>query len=204
VDFSIMAVPPCPSTAQKIAILIAVLFPLIALPLAIRRRRLGAAFTLVPMLAGGAAAYVQLGRVLLVMALTTTRAVAALSAGVAETQVPLIAGVCSSVLTALIAAFVARRHPDAAQPNRIALWIAVVACAVVAVEPPFTVFVRFASYELFTIAAAFVGVGAIAALIASRGAAARPLLIAAACEACIGVEAWLVLRHFAHIAIYGR
>ncbi len=86
-----MAVPPCPSTAQKIAILIAVLFPLIALPLAIRRRRLGAAFTLVPMLAGGAAAYVQLGRVLLVMALTTTRAVAALSAGVPETQVPLIA-----------------------------------------------------------------------------------------------------------------
>ena len=109
------------------------------------------------------------------------------------------------MLTALIAAFVAWRHANATQQNRIALWIAVAACAVVAIEPPFTfVFVRYASYELSTIVTAFVAVGAIAALIASRGAAARPLLIAAACEACVGVEAWLVLRHFEHIAIYGR
>jgi hypothetical protein len=205
VDFSITGITPCPSTAQKIAIQIAVLFPLIALPLAIRRRRLGPAFTLVPMLIGGAAAYLELGRILSVMALATTRVGAAIAAGLATAQVSLLAGVCASVLTALIAAFVARRHPNAAQQNRIALWIAVVACAVVVVEPPFTfVFVRYASYELFTIVAAFVGVGAIAALIASRGATARPLLIAAACEACVGVEAWLVLRHFEHIAIYGR
>jgi hypothetical protein len=205
VDFSITGVTPCPTTAEKIAVAVAVLFPLIALPLAIQCRRLGPAFTLVPMLAGGAAAYVQLGTVLLVMALTTTRVGAAVAAGLATAQVSLLAGVCASVLTALIAAFVARRHPNAAQPNRIALWVAVVACAVIAVEPPFTfVFVRYASYELFTIVAAFVAVGAIAALIASRGAAARPLLIAAACEACVGVEAWLVLRHFERIAIYGR
>ena len=139
------------------------------------------------------------------MALSGSPSVTAIAAGLAEAQQPLLAGVCASVLTALIAAFVARRHPDAAQPNRIALWIAVAACAVVAVEPPFMfVFVRYASYELFAIVAAFVAVGAIAALIASRGAAARPLLIAAACEACVGVEAWLVLRHFEHIAIYGR
>src|SRR5438067_10192805 len=139
------------------------------------------------------------------MALSGSPSVPATSAGLADAQRPLIAGVCSSMLTALIAAFVAWRHANATQQNRIALWIAVAACAVVAIEPPFTfVFVRYASYELSTIVTAFVAVGAIAALIASRGAAARPLLIAAACEACVGVEAWLVLRHFEHIAIYGR
>ena len=157
------------------------------------------------MLVGGAEAYVELGRVLQSMALTGTRSVAAFSAGLADAQLSLMAGACASVLTAAIAAFVARRHPNAARPNRIALWIAVIACAAVAVEPPFTfVFVRYDSYELFTIVAAFVAAGAIAALIASRGAAARPLLIAAVFEACVGVEAWLTLRHFAHIAIYGR
>ena len=95
-------------------------------------------------------------------------------------------------------------------PNRILQSSAIAAAPITAMEPPFAfAFARYATTNplfmrgLLQGSVAVVLAGAICAVVASRGAAARLLLIAAACEAFVGLEAWLVLRHFWHIAVYG-
>jgi hypothetical protein len=88
--------------------------------------------------------------------------------------------------------------------------ILVVALVLAAAEPLFAIAVaRFAYDHLVAlwygveILAACCFAGTLAALFASRGAAVRPLLVAAAFAAGVGAEAWLVLHHFTRIAIYG-
>jgi|GEM_PF-4086148 len=200
----------CPSTEAKIAILVALLFPLVALPLALSARRLGVALMLVPLLLAAANAYLVLRHVLMGVALAGPRSVVALSAGVADAQTPLIAGSWSTVLCAGIAAFAARRRPAAARPRRIVLLIVIVALLLAAIEPLFAfVFARYAYEQLFALWYGVEGLAgclfaaALVTLFASRGAAVRPLLIAAAFALMVGAEAWLVRRHFAHIALYG-
>ncbi|HEY6138347.1 MAG TPA: hypothetical protein VI670_11340 [Thermoanaerobaculia bacterium] len=79
-----------------------------------------------------------------------------------------------------------------------------IAVAIAAIEPPFAlVFTRYASPALLIGASAFLLAAALIGLIASRGASAKPLLLAAACEAVIAAEAWLVMHRFANIAMHG-
>ena len=202
-------VTSCPSTGEKVGILVAVLFPLIALPMALRARRLG--FALVPLLVNAAVAFLQFRHVLRGLAMTGSRSVGGLAAGLATVQEPLIAGAGSAVICVLIAAFLAWRRPSAVRSGRIARTIVVAALLLAAAGPLFTfVVARFAYDDRVALwygvaaVAAFLFAATLATWFASRGAAVRPLLIAAASAAIIGAEAWLVLRHFAHIALTGH
>lgn len=207
---SLSSVTPCPTTVEKIGMLIALLFVFIALPIAVRRRRLGVALTLVPLLANGAVGYALLMRVMEVRAMIGRPSVAAISAGVASAQVPLMTGAAFAAATALLMAFFAWRRPSAERSNRLALAIALAGLALAAAEPLMAFpFARSTPASMVPVwyaleaAAAVTAIGTLAAVFASRGAAARPLLIAAAGEGAIGLEAWLVMRHFEQIALHG-
>lgn len=190
-----------PSWVVRLALLAALLFLAVGLPIAIRTRRLGIALAAFPLLVNGVATY--LGLVTVYEAKSRFPS-AALSAGLAEAQMSLLFGAAAAVVASLIAAISASRRPNDEKPNRVLLIIVVAAATITAVEPPFAlVFERYASRVLLISVAGFVFAGALAGLIASRGAAAKPLLIAGACEAAIGVEAWLAMRHFTHTAALG-
>ncbi len=184
----------------KIVFLATLLFLGAGLPMAIRKRRLGIALTAFPLLVNGAVAYLGMVRVWQVEAFST----AALFAGIAEAERSLLFGACAAVLASLVAAISAWRRPNAEKSNRVWLAIVIVAVAIAAIEPPFALaFTHYASPALLIGASAFLLAAALIGLIASRGASAKPLLFAAACEAAIGAEAWLAMHHFAKIAIQG-
>jgi hypothetical protein len=211
VDFSVAAIRGCPSTEVVLGLLVAILFPLIALPMALRARRLGFALMLVPLLVNAAVAFWTLRHVLEGLAITGSGSVAALSAGIASAQAPLITGSFAAALCAAIAAVAAWRRPSEQPSNRMVSAAVVTALLLAAIEPLFAlVFARYVYDHLvvFWDAAGVVAVGllagGIAALFASRGGAVRPLLLTAASAAIVGAEAWLVLRHFEHIALFGH
>ena len=187
-----------PATYVKLGVLITVLFPLIALPLV---RRFGFVVTLVPLLVDGGLACVGLRRVLMVLALTGGPSGAALAAGLAEAQVLVIAGACSTIVCAAVAAW---RRPAAASARPFAFAIALLAFA----EPLLAfVLARYADvhYVALWYTTGALGVclliGALAAFFASRGSAVRPLIVVAEVAAAVGAEAWFVMHHFQQIAL---
>jgi hypothetical protein len=209
VEFSI--VHACPPSEGRLGVLVAFLFPLIALPLALRARRLGFALMLVPLLLNAAVAFWTFRRVLAGLAIMGSRSVAALSAGIASAQLPLVTGSCAAALCAAIAAVAAWRRPSEQRSNRAVSAAVLIALLLAAIEPLFALVFARCAYDQRAVlwyAAEVVAVcllaGGIAALFASRGGTVRPLLFTAASAAVIGAEAWLVLRHFEHIALTGH
>jgi hypothetical protein len=195
------------SDLVKIAMIVAVLCPLIALPLV---RRFGFALTLIPLLVNAAAACSGLQHVLAGLAIIGDRSITAVAAGIAEAQLPLIAGACSTILCAAIAAIAAWRRPAAAHARRFAFAILIAALLFVFVEPLFAFALGrygYAHLVAFRYTAGTLGVcllvGALATPIVSRGRTVRPLVVVAALSAAAGAEAWLVMRHFQHIALHG-
>ena len=113
------------------------------------------------------------------------------------------------MLCAAIAAMAARR-PAAVGARRVALAVFIAALLMAIGEPLFAfVLARYAyaHFAMLWYTAEVLGVcllaGALAAPFAWRINGVRALVIAAELAAAAGAEAWLALRHFQHIAIYG-
>lgn len=199
-EMSIRTVCVTPSPVAQIAVLVAVIFPLIALPVV---RRCGFASAFFPLLMNAALACVAVLHALRGWSIIG-HGMAGFSAGLAEAQSLFVAGACSTIVSVAIVVW---RRPSPTHLHR-------VTCAAIAVvvfvEPILALAV--AKYTAAQFTAALYGVGitgialflaAFATLFASRGAALRPLALVAAIAAAAGVEGWLVMRHFQDIALYG-